>query len=448
MEFDEKYRKELQSELLTKLENEVIKEELTLISKEEGHQNGLTDQKDKEPHTTISTENKSLQDTTNEPNNTQSPVTTSSDTPIVTSTEKQNLGSVEQDIKTTNITEVISNNNTTSSLVEESNHHNTSVKNVVVQQLPNAKIINNNDQLYEIHEDMLNVFNTTEDVTDYPRLFGWGQLHTTLIQTGTPSDSIDMVENPGWTNWLTSRSVLFPFLVKDWVEYVEKMLKMNDFIVTPGRNTVRVIVHTKSRVFRFQWEKIPGYRKIINAFLQMIQQTPRITIPIMDAAITMLHCNPILVNYYNRVILSRTMLYNVSQVLESLLQVQTWFHQYKKMNRPLPPNFDLPYFCSALDAIISSDHHQLIQRVLQLLYDVSDIFTGDLRKNFFSEYLLKKYFFNLFLHWDEVSRNYFHQLLLWKFVRMKSSLVQGNLAEYPFIGKEKDNTFFSYRSGS
>jgi len=324
--------------------------------------------------------------------------------------------------------------------VKESNHHNTSVQKVVIQPLPNTKIID--DQLYEIHEDMLNVFTTTEDVTDYPRLFGWGQLHTTLIQTGTPSDSIDMVENPGWTNWLTSRSVLFPFLVKDWVEYVEKMLKMNDFVVTPGKNTVKVIVHTKSRVYRFQWEKIPGYRKIINAFLQMIQQTPRITIPIMDAAITMLHCNPILVNYYNRVILSRTMLYNVSQVLESLLQVQTWFHQFKKMNRPLPANFDLPYFCSALDAIISSDHHQLIQRVLQLLYDVSDIFTGDLRKIFFSEYLLKKYFFNLFLHWDEVSRNYFHQLLLWKFVRMKSSLVQGNLAEYPFIGKDKDNTFF------
>jgi len=35
----------------------------------------------------------------------------------------------------------------------------------------------------------------------------------------------------------------------------------------------------------------------------------------------------------------------------------------------------------------------------------------------------------------------FHQLLLWKFVRMKSSLVQGNLAEYPFIGKENDHTF-------
>jgi len=51
-----------------KLENEV-KEDPTLISNEEGHQNGLTEQKDKELHTTLSTEN-NLRDTENELNTT------------------------------------------------------------------------------------------------------------------------------------------------------------------------------------------------------------------------------------------------------------------------------------------------------------------------------------------------------------------------------------------
>jgi len=232
-----------------------------------------------------------------------------------------------------------------------------------------------------------------------------------------------------------------PFLVKEWVDYIKKNLLTNDFVVSPGKSTVSVIVYEVSPLSKFNWEKVHGYSHMIKAFLQVLQQIPKFTVPLMDAAMATLNCIPILINYYNRIIFSRTMIYNISQVLESVLQIQTFFHQFKKMNRPLPMNFDLPYFCSALDAVIDSDHHQLIQRFLQLIFDISDIFTGELRKQFFVEYLLKKYFFNLFLHWDEVSRNYFHQLLLWKFVRMKSSLVQGNLEEYPFIGKEKDNTF-------
>jgi len=213
-------------------------------------------------------------------------------------------------------------------------------------------------------------------------------------------------------------------------------------VVSPGKSTVSVIVYVVSPLSKFNWEKVHGYSHMIKAFLQVLQQIPKFTVPLMDAAMATLNCIPILINYYNRIIFSRTMIYNISQVLESVLQIQTFFHQFKKMNRPLPMNFDLPYFCSAFDAVINSDHHQLLQRFIQLVFDIADTFTGDLRKQFFSEYLLKKYFFILFLHWDEVSRNYFHQLLLWKFVRMKSSLVQGNLAEYPFIGKDKDNTFF------
>jgi len=46
---------------------------------------------------------------------------------------------------------------------------------------------------------------------------------------------------------------------------------------------------------------------------------------------------------------------------------------------------------------------------------------GDLRRQFFGEFLLKKYFFTLFLHWDEVTRNYFQQLLLFQVIRFKFS---------------------------
>jgi len=38
-----------------------------------------------------------------------------------------------------------------------------------------------------------------------------------------------------------------------------------------------------------------------------------------------------------------------------------------------------------------------------------------------SSFLLKKNFFKLFLHWDDVVRNYYQQLLVFKMVRMKRS---------------------------
>jgi len=46
---------------------------------------------------------------------------------------------------------------------------------------------------------------------------------------------------------------------------------------------------------------------------------------------------------------------------------------------------------------------------------------GELRKSIFSEFLLKKYFFFFFLHWDEVTRNFFQQLLVFKVLRFRYS---------------------------
>jgi len=184
---------------------------------------------------------------------------------------------------------------------------------------------NENNKLYEIHEESLDIFADTDFQLGYPRLFSWDQFHTTLSQLGTLSDNLEVSENPGWTNWLSSKSVLLPFLVKDWVEYIKRILLTNDFMISSGKNTISIIVHNVSPLTKFQWEKVYGFRQMIKAFLQVLQQITRFTMPLMDASVIMLNCSPLLINYYNRIILSRTMLYNISQVLESLLQIQTFF---------------------------------------------------------------------------------------------------------------------------
>jgi len=201
------------------------------------------------------------------------------------------------------------------------------------------------------------------------------------------------------------------------------------------------IIRKTTPLLSFHWDSIQGYDKLLDTFLETILLFPRFTHPMMNASTVLLRCAPQLINYYNRLILSRTLVFNLPQVIGSFYKIQKWFFEFKETNRPLPNNFDLPYFCAALDVIIDSDHHQLLQKVIQLLYDVFDVFTGELRKTFVSEFILKKHFFPLFLHWDEIIRNYFQQFLLWKIVRIRSSNPNKKF-DFPFTGTGYDSKYF------
>lgn len=49
-----------------------------------------------------------------------------------------------------------------------------------------------------------------------------------------------------------------------------------------------------------------------------------------------------------------------------------------------------------------------------MLYYHIDIFNGDNRKILLQDFILEKNFYQLFLHWDEVVRNTFHQFIIYK----------------------------------
>jgi len=133
-------------------------------------------------------------------------------------------------------------------------------------------------------------------------------------------------------------------------------------------------------------------------------------------------------------------------VVATLTKVQSWFQELREQNQVLPQRFDIVYFCEALDALLDTDHHQILNRCLQLLFDIVDIFTGEGRRYLISEFLLQKYFFHLFLHWDEITRNYFHQFLIFKAVRVKrSQLHRGGFiaSELPHIDREQTHNLFA-----
>jgi len=62
-------------------------------------------------------------------------------------------------------------------------------------------------------------------------------------------------------------------------------------------------------------------------------------------------------------------------------------------------------------------------KTLILLYKYSEVFGGKIRMQLFGDFLLRDCFYKLFLHWDINVRNTYHQLLIYKMIRLKRSLL-------------------------
>ena len=92
------------------------------------------------------------------------------------------------------------------------------------------------------------------------------------------------------------------------------------------------------------------------------------------------------------------------------------FKYFLEKKISLPSNFNITFFCSAIDIILHTDHHLLLHRLLGLIFNIATLFHHkvEYRQNLFIDLFLHKYFFQLFLHWDSVVRNYFQQILLFK----------------------------------
>jgi hypothetical protein len=111
-------------------------------------------------------------------------------------------------------------------------------------------------------------------------------------------------------------------------------------------------------------------------------------------------------------------MFSQQAVIDTLNRIEEWFVAFDKSRMTLPNDFDLDYYIIGLDLILSTDHHQLTAKVLSITYHYAHLFTGQQRKVLFGDFFIKKHFFGLFLHWDDIVRNYFQQLLIFK-VRAK-----------------------------
>lgn len=97
--------------------------------------------------------------------------------------------------------------------------------------------------------------------------------------------------------------------------------------------------------------------------------------------------------------------------------------------RSLPASFDVEFLLAGFERIVDADHHQAVNALLVLLYKHGDLFVGRLRRQvcaraarrasvavnraraqLCAQFLLRRCFYQLFLHWDETVRATFYQV--------------------------------------
>ncbi len=126
-------------------------------------------------------------------------------------------------------------------------------------------------------------------------------------------------------------------------------------------------------------------------------------------------------NWIMRITFSRTSAFDLIATGVTLRLFETMLKELNSHAVQLRDSFDIEFFISACRVILDTEHHQLISRLINILYTYSHMFEGRCRKLLFSDFLIRENFFKLFLHWDENTRQAFYQLLLYKAVRIKWS---------------------------
>eukprot|EP01103_Thecamoeba_quadrilineata_P016208 TRINITY_DN5353_c0_g1_i1.p1 TRINITY_DN5353_c0_g1~~TRINITY_DN5353_c0_g1_i1.p1 ORF type:complete len:590 (+),score=97.42 TRINITY_DN5353_c0_g1_i1:41-1810(+) len=240
---------------------------------------------------------------------------------------------------------------------------------------------------------------------DFPNLAGWIQFNNSF-KSGSDEENEKIRDAPeDWMEELKKKDILFHLFVQEWICYVRSESK---------------------DPYHIKWYSIRDFKHLVRAFLISMLKNESggcFSRFLTDCSIEILLCDPTLLNFYLHIVFDRTNVYDLLSVIEVLNLIDTWFRELSENGSKLDSNFDVEYFCKACQIIIDIDHHQLILRLLTILYKYSDIFVGNARRYLFAEFLLNQNFYGLFLHWESSIRNTFQQILVFKALTVKRSVL-------------------------
>jgi hypothetical protein len=254
--------------------------------------------------------------------------------------------------------------------------------------------------------------------------------------------------------------------VKSAHTYLPKFGSSHLFFFTFFSEFVRQIARLMSTETVDYWQYAPGYRCLLNHYVEIALQNvknymkkdlyPEPTSNYAKSISNWIGCsnvaikNPVFLNILMEIFFKHTNAYHLDQVFFTLIWLENWFKELSIIQHSfqlfllnnhrlrdryfhipdssdkhlveifigeLPPNFHYDFFEQAIDALLATHHFQIITRTLIFLYEVLDLFNGKERLKLIYEFLQKKHFFTLFLHWSEDARACFHRILTYKVQR-------------------------------
>jgi hypothetical protein len=246
-------------------------------------------------------------------------------------------------------------------------------------------------------------------------LYNWVNFHQTLVDMGpetylspgciqSPAYFVEQEPRIQWLTWFErGQSLLFVLFFKEWVNHTTTMLNRTN------------------ELYGVDWNTIPGYRQMEMALLAIYHPAvaSRIAMPLLDASRPLVRCNPELLSWLVKYCFNQTNAHSTESVNAMFSKMEMWFSELDRNCLRLPQSFDVDYFLTGLDIIIQIDHHVILARLLAFIFTYAHTFRAKVRRAIVEEFFVKKHFFNLFLHWDDVVRNYYQQFLIYKTVRIR-----------------------------
>eukprot|EP01135_Chromosphaera_perkinsii_P000767 Nk52_evm55s151 gene=Nk52_evmTU55s151 len=221
-----------------------------------------------------------------------------------------------------------------------------------------------------------------------------------------------------WLQQFETKSQLFFFFFEQLVIHVYDIMPDKDNIV---------------------WHEVPGYSILLKALLLEMMERPVEAYPdsLMACAEALL-VNTHLLNVLINIAFTKTNAFNLTEVAATLDYLDAWFDslsssllpddntnlkgdesgkliaQAKERKGKVQVTFDFSFFVSGLEILLSSEHVQIISNTLRVIVNHIDIFDDDRRERLLVDVILKKHFYDLFLHYDITVRYVFHLLIIYR----------------------------------
>lgn len=235
--------------------------------------------------------------------------------------------------------------------------------------------------------------------------------HGPVLFEGESLEDIDAFRSKD-TAWLrilqqqgaTGRVLYFLFL-NEWLQHVRSQMQLDQ----PRQTTLSHNV----------WFSVVGFEALAVAFLYHMSTLNAYHKSVLDCSDQLLRATPSVLSAYVRMTFLKTRVFDPLQILSSMSHVERWLGVLRELNQTLPDSFDIDFFLLGLDRIVETDHHQVLMVLLTFIYKNADLFEGNARRQLFGNFLLRRHFYELFLHWDSAVRTTFHQILLFRLVRAR-----------------------------